>query len=58
MLETINTTHLSIFIERLLDSHQEHPSMRQIEILKQQLKREKQEDKNIYQSVKKKIATC
>lgn len=48
---------ISISIDRLVDDYQQHPSMRQVEVLKEQLKQEKLEDKNFYQSIKKKIAT-
>ena len=46
------------YVSWLVDEFQKHPSMRQVEILKEQLKREKQEDKIFYQSIKAKIATC
>ena len=49
--------HHSISIDRLVDNYQQHPSMRRVEVLKEQLKQEKLEDKNFYQSIKKKIAT-
>ena len=46
------------YVSWLIDEFKEHPSMRQIELLKEQLKREKQEDKIFYQSIKAKLATC
>ncbi|WP_172657328.1 hypothetical protein [Myxosarcina sp. GI1] len=52
------TTLSSIALEWLIKDYQQHPSMRQVEILKDKLKREKQEDKLVYQSVKTNLATC
>ena len=46
------------YVSWLINEFKEHPSMRQIELLKEQLKREKQEDKIFYQSIKAKLATC
>ena len=46
------------YVSWLLDEFKQHPSMRQVEHLKEQLKREKQEDKIFYQSIKAKLATC
>ena len=57
MSETRKKTHRLISVDRLVDDYQEHPSMRQVEILKDQLKREKQEDKVFYQSIKDKISS-
>ncbi len=45
-------------IDWLIDIYQQHPSMRQVEILKDQLKREKQKDRVFYQSIKAKLGTC
>ncbi|WP_156113976.1 hypothetical protein [Myxosarcina sp. GI1] len=45
-------------VDWLIDIYRQHPSMRQVELFKEQLKRKKQEDKNIYQSVKEKLASC
>ncbi|MEM7594306.1 MAG: hypothetical protein AAF383_22820 [Cyanobacteria bacterium P01_A01_bin.83] len=47
-----------ISVKRLLDTYQEHPNMHQVEILKQQLKQEKLQDKIFYQSIKAKADTC
>ncbi len=57
MSETRKKSHRSISVDQLVDDYQEHPSMRQVEILKDQLKREKQEDKVFYQSIKDKISS-
>ena len=46
------------YVSWLVDEFRQHPSMRQVELLKEQLKREKQEDKIFYHSIKAKIATC
>ena len=46
------------YVSWLIDEFRQHPSMRQIELLKDQLKREKQEDQIFYQSIKAKLATC
>lgn len=46
------------YVSWLIDEFRQLPSMRQIELLKEQLKREKQEDKIFYQSIKAKLATC
>ena len=46
------------YVSWLVNEFQQHPSMRQIELLKEQLKMEKQEDKIFYQSIKTKLAAC
>ena len=56
MLKTTNKSHRSIFIDRLLNDDQQHLIAERVEILKDQLKREKQEDKVFYQSIKAKLA--
>ena len=58
MSETTNKSHRSISIDRLLNDDRQHLIARQVEILKDQLKREKQEDKIFYQSIKAKLAAC
>ncbi|MEM8720561.1 MAG: hypothetical protein AAGE84_14865 [Cyanobacteria bacterium P01_G01_bin.39] len=47
-----------ISVERLVDAYRKHPNMHQVEILKQQLKQEKLQDKIFYQSIKAKTHTC
>jgi C-terminal processing protease CtpA/Prc len=47
-----------VSIDWLQDNYQQHPCMQRVKILKEQLKREKQEDKIFYQSIKAKLATC
>lgn len=54
---TKNQTRLA-YVDWLKDIYRHHPSMRQVEILKDQLKQEKQKDKVFYQSIKTKLATC
>ena len=56
MLKTTKNLHRSISIDRLLNDYRQHPIARRVEILKEQLKREKQEDKIFYQSIKAKLA--
>ncbi len=45
-----------VSIDQLREKYQQHPRMRQVEILKDKLKQEKQEDKVFYQSIKDKIS--
>ena len=56
-MSTNKKVYLPISIEQLIDIYRQHPSMRRVEILKEQLKREKQEDKAFYQSIKAKLTT-
>ena len=58
MSQLTNNKMRLAYVSWLIDEFQQHPSMRQIELLKDQLKREKQEDKIFYQSIKAKLATC
>ena len=46
------------YVSWLVNEFRQHPSMRQVELLKEQLKREKQEDEIFYQSIKAKLAAC
>ncbi|WP_319422666.1 hypothetical protein [Pleurocapsa sp. FMAR1] len=46
-----------VFIDRLIEKYQHHPSMQRVKILKDKLKQEKLEDKSFYQSIKEKRAT-
>ncbi len=56
MSELTNNKARLAYVLWLVDEFRQHPSMRQVEILKDQLKREKQEDKIFYQSIKAKLA--
>ena len=47
-----------VSIDWLKDNYQQYPCMERVKILKDQLKREKQEDKIFYQSIKAKLAAC
>ena len=58
MSKTTKNSHRSISIDRLLNDDRQHLIARRVEILKDQLKREKQEDKIFYQSIKAKLAAC
>ena len=56
MLEPRKNIRYSIFIDRIKKTYQDHPSMHRVNILKEQLKQEKLQDKIFCQSVKKEIA--
>lgn len=58
MTKLTNSKARLAYISWLINEFQQHPSMRQVELLKKQLKQEKQADKIFYQSIKAKIATC
>ena len=58
MSKTTNKSHRSISIDRFLNDDRQHLIARRVENLKDQLKREKQEDKIFYQSIKAKLAAC
>ena len=56
-MSDIKKSRRSISIDRHLNDARQH-RIRRVEILKQQLKREKQQDKIFYQSIKAKLAAC
>jgi hypothetical protein len=48
----------SILIARIQEIYQNHPSMHSVNLLKEQLKQEKLQDKVFCQSIKKNKTTC
>jgi hypothetical protein len=48
---------IPVDLDRFINHNQQHPSVLQIQILKDQLRQEKLKDKEFYQSIKQKIAT-
>lgn len=57
MFELNRDKHNLVSITQLANAYQHHPSMHQVERLKNQLKQEKLQDKAVYQEIKHKIAT-
>ena len=58
MSRSINHKARLAYISWLVNEFQQHPIAERVENLKDQLKREKQEDKVFYQSIKAKLAAC
>ena len=56
MSQSIKNQVRLAYISWLVNEFQQHPIARRVENLKEQLKREKQEDKIFYQSIKAKLA--
>ncbi len=56
MLELKKEKERIVSIDQLLEKYQHHPYMQRVKILKDNLKQEKLEDKNFYQSIKDRIA--
>ncbi len=56
MLERRKKIRRSISIEQIKEIYRDHPSMRRINVFKEQLKQEKLQDKIFCQSIKREIA--
>ena len=57
MFESRKNLRCSILIDRIQEAYQNHPNMHRVNVFKEQLKREKLQDKIFCQSLKKNKTT-